>query len=525
MNAMRRYAFIILFLLVLLAPLAARLMVTRGKAAPASADGPALHLVVISPHNQDIRREFARAFSDWHRDNFGQPVEIDFRTPGGTNDVVRLLSTTYAAQRSPDGKLPPEAQARADIDVAFGGGDVMFDRDLKPLGILQPIVLPDAPNLLAQAFPDNTLAGVKLYDEYVDPRTKKPAPRWIGVCLSSFGIVYNPDVYATLGLPAPARWQDLADPRLSGWVALADPTHSGSAAVAYMMVLQRAMADAEEAYHAGHPGTLDKTAPAYQSAVAAGWHRGMGQLLLIAANARYFTDSSTQPPNDVGNGDAAAGIAIDFYGRTFEQEIGSSRIHFLAPRAATAVTPDAVAILYGVKGDRQVLARRFVQFLLTPRGQLMWILKPGQPGGPVERALHRAPIRRDLYAPGTDRSGWADDFNPFDESGGFNQRGEWMALFGDTRPIWAAAWIDSRDALRSSYAKILAVRDDARRSALLAELADLPISMSQVAALRDQRKQLEATGADTDVWKAEQRQGWAQTFREHYATVAGEAGR
>ena len=47
----------------------------------------------------------------------------------------------------------------------------------------------------------------------------------------------------------------------------------------------------------------------------------MGELLLIAANGRYFTDSAPQVPNDVGNGDAAAGIAIDFYGRVY-QEVG-----------------------------------------------------------------------------------------------------------------------------------------------------------------------------------------------------------
>jgi ABC-type Fe3+ transport system substrate-binding protein len=521
---MRRYAFIVLFLLVLLAPLAARLMVTRGKATAAANENAALHLVVITPNNQDIRREFARAFSDWHREEFGQPVEIDYRTPGGSNDVVRLLATTYAAQRLSNGKLPPQDQARADIDVAWGGGDVTFDRDLKPLGVLQPIVLPDDPTLLATAFPDKALAGVKLYEETVDPGTKKPTPLWIGVCLSSFGIVYNPDVYATLGLSAPARWRDLADPRLSGWLALADPTHSGSAGVAYMMVLQRAMADAEEAYLAGHPGPLNKSAPDYQAAIAGGWHRGMGQLLLIAANARYFTDSATQPPNDVGNGDSAAGVAIDFYGRTTEQEIGSTRIRFVAPRAETAVTPDAVAILYGVKGERQVLARRFVQFMLTTRGQLLWIKKPGQAGGPVERALHRPPIRRDLYASGADRTGWSDSVNPFDESGGFNQRGEWMALFSDTRPLWAAAWIDARDSLRRSYLKIQAVKDDVRRSELLARLADLPVTMGQVAALRDKRKQLEASAADTDVWKAEQRQAWAQQFREHYAAVAARCG-
>ena len=49
-----------------------------------------------------------------------------------------------------------------------------------------------------------------------------------------------------------------------------------------------------------------------------------------------------------------------------------------------------------------------------------------------------------------------------------------MALFSDTRPLWAAAWIDSHDDLRSAYRKILSVKDDARRSTLLAELADLP---------------------------------------------------
>ena len=36
---------------------------------------------------------------------------------------------------------------------------------------------------------------------------------------------------------------------------------------------------------------------------------------MLAANARYFTDSSQKPPIDVAQGDCAAGICIDFYGR------------------------------------------------------------------------------------------------------------------------------------------------------------------------------------------------------------------
>ena len=199
--------------------------------------------------------------------------------------------------------------------------------------------------------------------------------------------------------------------------------------------------------------------------------------------------------------------------------MGSQRCRFVSPPAATAITPDPVAILAGVKGPQQELANHFVQFLLTPEAQRLWILKPGTPGGPLQRSLRRPPIRQDVYA---DRTGWADQVNPFAQAGGFNQRGEWMVLFGDTRPLWAAAWIDSRQALKDAYAQVLAVRDDGRRAQLIAELADLPIEMKDVAELRAQRKKIEAQG-NAEQWKAQQRIAWAQRFRGHYAEVAGKA--
>ena len=58
----------------------------------------------------------------------------------------------------------------------------------------------------------------------------------------------------------------------------------------------------------------------YQIAISDGWHRGMSELLKIAANARYFTDSSSIVPNDVSRGEAAAGMAIDFYAREGKPE-------------------------------------------------------------------------------------------------------------------------------------------------------------------------------------------------------------
>ncbi|HEX4794986.1 MAG TPA: ABC transporter substrate-binding protein [Humisphaera sp.] len=521
---MMRYLPIILFALVLAAPFALRSAVMRRETS--TTDANAERLVIVTPHPDDIRREFARAFDRWHREKFGSGVSIDYRVPGGSTDVRRLLEAVYQPFRDKTtGRLAPDAQVG--IDVVFGGGDFFFDSELKPLGVLQPMHLPT--QLLADAFPQPALAGVKLYDSSKAP-DGSPAPMWVGSCLSSFGILYNPDIYRALGLPEPSEdhgWQDLTDPRLAGLLALADPSHSGSAAVAYEMVIQRAMADAEADIFAREPSIkalskadLSKNA-AYQAAIAAGWKRGMAQLLKIAANARYFTDSSPIVPLDVSRGDSAAGIGIDYYARVTAEMIGASRVRFIAPIGATAITPDPVAILHGVSGRRLELATHFIEYCLSQEGQRLWILKPGTPGGPEQRGLRRPPVRSDVYR---DQTNWTDDVNPFKTAAGFNQRGDWMVLFTDTRPIWVAAWIDSRDALIDAYHQILKVTDPQKRQQLIDELADLPVEMSDVANLRAQRLDIQKQNGDLDEWRAREQIEWAARFREHYARVARKAG-
>lgn len=500
-----RYVYLFLFAIVLGLPFAVR-RVASGPQSAVPVEQDSRRLIVVTVHNGDIRREFARAFDAWHRSHYGSGVVLDYRVPGGTSDMVHFL------QGRP-----------TDPQVVWGGGDYTFYHDLQPLGLLQPIHI--GPKFLKAAFPEDAVSGIRLYDGTKDA-AGNPTPQWVGVVLSSFGIIYNPQLYQALGLPTPKAWSDLTDPKLSQLIALADPAHSGSASVAYIMVIQRAMADAEAAFLKSNPNLqaiskseLKKRAD-YQAAIAAGWHRGMGQLVLIAANARYFSDSSEIVPTDVGRGEAAAGMAIDFYARVTEGTVGSERARFIAPHAATAINPDSVAILWDVRGPQLKLATQFIEFLLSPEAQRLWILKPGVPGGPVERSLRRMPIRRDVYG---DQSQWADHFNPFEEAGGFNQRGEWMALLSDTRPIWDAAWIDSRDALLDSYAKILRVSDAQRRSELLRELADVPITMKDVEDRRAERLRLEADHADVNYWAAQQRVVWGNRFRAHYASVAKKA--
>ena len=507
---MRTAIYLMLFFALLLTPFALRHVVGSASVANSSESGGGDRLVIVTPHSPDIRREFGWVFSDWHVKHFGSPVTLDFRAMSGTNNIKRLLQTTYDSLRRPDRKLPPEEAIsdRVDVQIAWGGGDSFFNGELKPLGILAPLNL--SPAQLKEVFPQAQLTGVNLYDAQMPPR-------WVGSCLSSFGIMFNPDLYDSLHLPYPQTWDDLANPKLVGMISLADPTQSGSVAVSYMMVIQHEMAEAEKAFLA--TGGV-KSSPGYDAALAAGFKRGMGTLELMAANARYFVDSATIPPNDVAYGQAAAATAIDFYARVFIDEVGPERARFVTPANATAITPDPVAILYGTVGRKREIADHFVEFLLSPEGQRLWILKPGVPGGPRVRALRRPPIRRDVYD--GDRSEWTDQVNPFTSASTFNMRGEWMGIFAEIRPIWSAAWIDDRDDLKRAYAAVLAVTDRAKREELLARLAEVPVSLPDVQADTAERKRLEAAG-NADQWKAQRRIEWAEKFREHYRRVEEKA--
>ena len=550
-----KYVTIVLFFLVLVLPFGIRQFVAGPERVVTDGPMEELSLRIVTPHNQDIRREFARAFNNWHRTNFGTGVDIIYLTPGGTNDIIRLLESKYKGNLvvlqdnatvdpgQPD--MPPATQPASqpatkyhlmdrsiDIDLFWGGGDFEFNRCKRLIiaksgqlfSVLAPMPMTDTMRAaLAAAFPSQSLNGVRLVDTF----TETVGPQWVGVCLSEFGIVYNPTVFRDLGLDPPTKWADMASPKLMGFVALADPTRSGSAGVTYMMILQRAMADEEEKLLATRadlaamkPADRAKD-PAHRAAIETGFTRGMAQLLFIAANSRYFTDSASIVPKDVSTGDAAIGTAIDFYGRTFEEQVGAERIKYVSPVASTAVTPDPIAILHGTFGKRLDLASRFVEFLLTPEAQHIWIKKAGTTGGPTERSLRRPPVRQDVYADQTD---WSDKVNAFASTGGFNQRAEWMGWYSSIRPVWAAAWIDTREPLRRAYRSIMAVPDATKRQALLDELGAIPITLSQIendsaTARTIQRDQPQ----DAPQILARRRIDWAKKLAVHYNAVAAKA--
>jgi len=305
-----------------------------GPQAPAGADA----LVIYSPHSDEIRQEFTEAFQAWYRKETGREVAVSWPNAGGGTDILKLLEDKFRA-------------GRFDIDLVYGGGPI-FDQ-MKQLGMLQPCRLPE--DVLA-AVP-KTVAGQPLYD---------PDFTWYGAAISTFGLIYNKTIIADKGLPPVKDWQALADPAFFGLVGAGDAARSASVRKAYEIILQ-----------------------------AYGYERGMRILVLMGAGASEFYSSSSEIPRDCAKGLIALGPCIDFYAFRQMRSEGGRNLGFLAPSGLTVVTCDPIGVLRSAPHPEA--ARAFVEFVMRPEGQRLWMLPAGAPGGPRLFTLERLSILPSLY--------------------------------------------------------------------------------------------------------------------------------
>ncbi|MGH7331840.1 MAG: ABC transporter substrate-binding protein, partial [Candidatus Rokuibacteriota bacterium] len=277
----------------------------------------------------------------------------------------------------------------------------------------------------------------------------------------------------------------------AGTIGLADPTKSGSSAKAFEMIVQQQMREAaiaagfEASTIARFEGEIDAYAErqgrsyrrgdlppgvpaAYQNALEQGWLAGMLLIQRIGANARYFTDSAGKVTIDVSMGDAAVGMAIDFYARYQAQvtggPLGTTRMVFVTPVGGTSVSCDPIGLLRGA--PHRPIALRFIEYVLGEEGQQLWTYLPGTLGGPERYALRRLPVRRDFYpslVPAINtaferhRRYAADDLgsssiDPYQVAQHFTYYPRWTARhFGVQREIIRAMCLDSAEDLRAAW--------------------------------------------------------------------------
>lgn len=265
---------------------------------------------------------FAALFAGWAAAQ--QPVRVYAII---NEDDVRLLAEMFEEAtgipveylRASTGELVSRVMAEAgnaQADVLLGGPSSQY------------IALDEAGALLAYRSP---LA------EALPPEATDPEGAWTGFYLTALGIGVNEARYGELygDKPLPQTWDDLIDPTYDGEIVLTDPASSSTAYLFVQNQLQRL-----------------------------GWDDGWAYLEALAPLVGQFPASGGAPPQLVGAGEYAIGVA---YVHALERyRIDGFPISSIVP-PDTVGEVGSLAIIAG--GPNPDGAKAFVDFVLSAEVQ------------------------------------------------------------------------------------------------------------------------------------------------------------
>ncbi|MBP6217953.1 MAG: extracellular solute-binding protein [Oligoflexales bacterium] len=312
-------------------------------------------LIIISPHRKSVEQEIVPAFTEYYKKTYKTEVSVDWLDQGGASDDLRYVLMRF------------EKNPSSGIDVFWGGGEHPY-MELDQLGLLEPHPLPAS---LKANVPEE-IQGVFLYN-------KKET--WHAAALSSFGIFYNKKMQDLMRIPLPETWDDLGDPRYFDNVSSSDPRHSSSFLTINLTILQ-----------------------------SKGWEKGWELLTRIAANTRKFVSSSSAPIKAVVAGESCAGLSVDYFAFSKLDELGEKNLGFIYPKDKTIINSDPIAILK--RGPNPLVAKRFVEFVLSTQAQKFLLLPKGLGDGPKFTSLGRMSVNRQAYLETEGRR--VSVLNPFD---------------------------------------------------------------------------------------------------------------
>lgn len=494
-----------------------------------SASRDSVQLTLISPHRDEIREEVALGFKDWFRQRTVTHLEqlrkaVESSEPSAVSPTATAAAETllrdwtdqdlpeirqaYGAWKQQPGMetqrqlltavetyrtQPPVIdvvwldigagtsqieryiRARFDsnpdgigIDLLFGGGTDIYIR-AADRGHLQRIELP-AP-LIKRLRPQ--LNGVPIYDK---------EGRWYGPVLSSFGILYNREVLQRIYQPEPKLWKDLGEPGLMGWVSSGDPRMTGSIHMVYEIILQ-----------------------------GLGWQEGYSLLMRMGANTHGFIRDSGTLSRTVTNGQVAAAGNLDANALT---AIGRNpeMIGFVLPEGQTIINPDAIGVLKGAPHSQ--LARAFVEFTLSDAGQLLFLLRPGQPGGPRRYPLCRLSSVEELYERYPPEVRSIGTANPFKVKNtiAYNTKlggSRWDAL----NDLMGATILDAQPELAAAWSAVVYQAPLERRVQLAVDLFQPPVGEQE---LLTYSRRVAEEGARLRTLTINQ---WGEDARERYRRI------
>ena len=296
-----------------------------------------VELKVITRHGSDILFKARAAF-----------LETDIAAEYGITDREQIQFLGVSSSLWVD-----TITRSGDIDVAWGGGPVVFD-------------IINNENLLSPLAGDNI---TPILDSLPDEISGAPAKRfkdgevvWVGSAISSFGFTVNTEFLETEGLPEPATWGDLGNETYAQYplypsvpaIGTADPTLSTSNTRMFEIILQ-----------------------------TYGWEEGWKLMTRMAANSRIF-DRSESVRDAAIQGTIGAGTTIDFYGYTAQLE-EPDLCKYVLPEDGTAVNADPIALVSTSNDVEASLA--FIAWIISPDGQKVWL----------DETINRMPINPDVF--------------------------------------------------------------------------------------------------------------------------------
>ena len=454
------------FLLLLIIPFVLKPAAENADNAPAEDT-----LVIVTPHVETIKSEFAHAFKEYYFKKYNRSVNFDYRNIGGTSDIIRYISDRFESEfrryyeskggqwnpvvqgdftrdQTPDAPLEArnarkmflESDIGIGIDLFFGGGT--FDQaKVAQMGYAADAeVKKRHPEYFSDKVIPPAFAGEIFYDKN---------GLYYGVCLSSFGICINPDAVIECGL-APANikcWDDMARNEFYGKVVVADPSKSGSVTKCFESILQEKMYKAVKKY-------------GEQKGLEIGFAEGFDLIRKIVANSRAVTDSAGKVTREVGAGDGAIGMAIDFYTLAEQQFTtamspeGKEKIRYITPDGGSFVSADPIQLLRGSKNKK--LACEFIDFCLSKEGQKLWNHRVGVENGPRKYALLRPPIRRDVHEESKADELSPGSYNPYISSENVYYNGRWTGpYFNLIRILIRTTMLDVIEEMRAAHKAII----------------------------------------------------------------------
>ncbi len=480
-------------------------------------------LVIITAHNESVKRAMEEGFKNYYRNKTGKEIVFDYRSPGGTSDIMRYLADRYETEfrryyeergedwnpvvagafsnprmdRNPKASKE-EKEARGaflasdvgiGIDLMAGGGVFDLSRNAERGFAVDAKIKEKYPHLFKPELIPESFGGEFIYD---------PKGRYYGLCLSTFGLCYNADRIKELAdATPPKRWADLGQGRFFNKIVIADPIKSGSANKCFEVMIQQFMAETKSP--------------------SKGWADGLNNIKRIIANAAFITDSAGKVPRDVASGNAVAGMAIDTYGLT-EQEWntvqfkGCPHFFYVPPEGGTAVSPDPIQLLRGAPNKKA--AQEFIAFMLSKEGQKLFAFKAGEPGGPGKDALRRPPVRKDLYDEKYRKFRSDPDYNPYESGSSFTYRPELTGRYYTLlRILIRCIMLDPQNELKDAWKAILDAGGPESVPEAMVYFNTLPFSYEEASgAVLKLRKSKENTAVDiartTRLWRDEMRKNY-----------------